>query len=54
MKKMKRLRCHALFQYPKITIACLSSFAGFGPRRQVLTRLDREVWYFEVKMIKIK
>eukprot|EP01036_Dinobryon_divergens_P033009 gene33009-42706_t len=27
---------------------------GFGPRRQVLTRMDREVWYFEVKMIKIK
>ena len=28
--------------------------AGFGPRRQILTRLDREVWYFEIKIIKIK
>lgn len=28
--------------------------AGFGPRRQILTRLDREVWNFEIKMLKVK
>jgi hypothetical protein len=28
--------------------------AGFGPRRQILTRADREVWYFEIKMLKVK
>eukprot|EP01035_Chromulina_nebulosa_P018502 gene18502-24219_t len=27
---------------------------GFGPRRQVLTRLDREVWYFEILLTKVK
>ena len=28
--------------------------SGFGPRRQILTRIDRETWYFEIKMIKVK
>jgi hypothetical protein len=28
--------------------------AGFGPRRQILTRLDREVWNYEIKMLKVK
>ena len=26
----------------------------FGPKRQILTRLDREVWYFEIKLNKVK
>lgn len=26
----------------------------FGPKRQILTRMDREVWYFEIKMNKVK
>ena len=26
----------------------------FGPKRQILTRLDREVWYFEIKLTKVK
>ena len=28
--------------------------AGFGPRRQILTRIDREVWYFEIQLLKVK
>lgn len=28
--------------------------AGFGPKRQILTRIDREVWYFEIKLLKVK
>jgi FKBP-type peptidyl-prolyl cis-trans isomerase len=28
--------------------------AGFGPRRQIETRLDREVWYFEIKVLKVR
>ena len=28
--------------------------ADFGPRRQILTRIDREVWYFEIKLLKVK
>ena len=28
--------------------------SGFGPKRQVLTRRDREVWYMEVKVLKVK
>ena len=28
--------------------------AGFGPRRQILTRIDQEVWYFQVKLLKVK
>lgn len=28
--------------------------AGFGPRRQIETRLDREVWYFEIKVTKLR
>ena len=28
--------------------------AGFGPRRQILTRIDREVWYFEVQLVKVR
>ena len=28
--------------------------AGFGPRRQIETRIDREVWYFEIKVTKVK
>jgi hypothetical protein len=27
---------------------------GFGPKRQILTRLDKEVWYFEIKVLKVK
>jgi len=27
---------------------------GFGPRRQLLTRLGKETWYFEIQLIKIK
>ena len=26
---------------------------GFGPRRQILTRIDREVWYYEIQLIKV-
>ena len=26
----------------------------FGPRRQIMTRLDKETWYFEIKVVKIK
>lgn len=28
--------------------------AGFGPRRQILTRIDNEKWYFQVKLLKVK
>jgi hypothetical protein len=28
--------------------------AGFGPRRQILTRIDTETWYFEIKLTKLK
>lgn len=28
--------------------------SDFGPKRQILTRLDKEVWYFEIKLIKVK
>ena len=28
--------------------------AGFGPRRQIETRIDKEVWYFEIKVTKVK
>lgn len=28
--------------------------AGFGPKRQILTRLDRETWVFEIKILKVK
>jgi FKBP-type peptidyl-prolyl cis-trans isomerase len=28
--------------------------AGFGPRRQIETRIDKEVWYFEIKVIKVR
>ena len=28
--------------------------AGFGPRRQILTRIDKEVWYFEIQLVKVK
>jgi len=28
--------------------------ADFGPKRQILTRSDREVWYFEIKLTKVK
>ena len=28
--------------------------AGFGPRRQIETRLDREVWFFEIKLTKLR
>eukprot|EP00600_Ochromonadales_sp_CCMP1393_P005863 CAMPEP_0174962242 /NCGR_PEP_ID=MMETSP0004_2-20121128/4677_1 /TAXON_ID=420556 /ORGANISM="Ochromonas sp., Strain CCMP1393" /LENGTH=160 /DNA_ID=CAMNT_0016210757 /DNA_START=334 /DNA_END=816 /DNA_ORIENTATION=- len=27
---------------------------GFGPKRQILTRQDKEVWYFEIKCLKVK
>jgi hypothetical protein len=27
---------------------------GFGPKRQILTRIDRETWYFEIKLVKLK
>jgi FKBP-type peptidyl-prolyl cis-trans isomerase len=27
---------------------------GFGPQRQILTRIDKEVWYFEIKVTKVK
>lgn len=26
----------------------------FGPKRQILTRIDRETWYFEIRLTKIK
>lgn len=26
----------------------------FGPKRQILTRMDRETWFFEIQMIKVK
>eukprot|EP01038_Epipyxis_sp_PR26KG_P009226 gene9226-12439_t len=28
--------------------------ADFGPKRQILTRKDKEVWYFELKVLKVK
>ena len=28
--------------------------AGFGPRRQIETRIDKEVWYFEIKVTKVR
>ena len=28
--------------------------SDYGPRRQILTRSDREVWYFEIKLTKVK
>ena len=28
--------------------------AGFGPRRQILTRIGTETWYWEVKLLKVK
>lgn len=28
--------------------------AGFGPRRQIETRIDKEVWYFEIKVLKVR
>jgi hypothetical protein len=28
--------------------------AGYGPRRQILTRIDSETWYWEVKLTKVK
>ena len=28
--------------------------AGFGPRRQILTRIDTETWYWEIKLVKVK
>ena len=28
--------------------------AGFGPRRQIEVRKDKEVWYFELKLLKLK
>lgn len=28
--------------------------AGFGPRRQILTRINKEVWYFEIQLVKVK
>ena len=28
--------------------------SGFGPRRQILTRLPTETWYFEIKLLKVK
>ena len=28
--------------------------AGYGPRRQILTRIDSEVWYVQVRILKIK
>ena len=28
--------------------------AGFGPRRQILTRIDKEVWYYEIQLVKVK
>jgi hypothetical protein len=28
--------------------------SGFGPRRQILTRIDNETWYWEIKLKKVK
>jgi hypothetical protein len=28
--------------------------AGYGPRRQILSRLDKEVWFFEIQLTKLK
>jgi hypothetical protein len=28
--------------------------SDFGPRRQILSRIDKEVWYFEIQLIKVK
>ena len=28
--------------------------SDFGPKRQILTRIDKEVWYFEIKLVKVK
>lgn len=28
--------------------------AGFGPRRQILTRISTETWYWEIKLLKVK
>jgi hypothetical protein len=28
--------------------------ASYGPRRQIETRKDREIWYMEIKVTKIK
>ena len=28
--------------------------AGFGPRRQILTRIGTETWYWEIKLLKVK
>lgn len=28
--------------------------AGFGPRRQIETRRDKETWYFEIEVTKVK
>ena len=28
--------------------------AGFGPRRQILTRIKEEKWYFQMKLVKVK
>jgi len=28
--------------------------SGFGPRRQILTRIDSETWYWEIKLKKVK
>ena len=28
--------------------------SGFGPRRQILTRIGSETWYFEIKVTKVK
>ena len=27
---------------------------GFGPRRQILTRIDKEVWYYEIQLVKVR
>jgi hypothetical protein len=26
----------------------------FGPKRQIISRRDKETWYFEVRLIKLK
>lgn len=28
--------------------------AGFGPRQQIRTRIDREVWYYEIQLTKVR
>ena len=28
--------------------------AGFGPRRQILSRIDTESWYFEIQVTKVR